>query len=246
MVTPTCPKCKNAIAGEDINVAKDVAFCRVCNVSYQLSELTQGSELTADLDLHHPPPGAWCRSDGAGTLVGATHRSFGAALGMLAMALFWNGIVSVFVLVAISGTLHHLHVSVPEWFPAPKMNGGNMGVGMTIFLWLFLTPFILIGSFLFGAFLSSIGGRTEVQIHNTQSSVYAGIGVFGFRRRFDASLVKDVRIEDRTWRDGDGDRQRKTNILIEMRDGKLIRFGSMLREDRRRFVAGATRRTLLR
>jgi len=93
MVTPTCPKCKNAIAGEDINVAKDVAFCRVCNVSYQLSELTQGSELTADLDLHHPPPGAWCRSDGAGTLVGATHRSFGAALGMLAMALFWNGIV---------------------------------------------------------------------------------------------------------------------------------------------------------
>jgi hypothetical protein len=34
MVTPTCPKCKQAIPSEDVNVAKDVAYCRACNPKF--------------------------------------------------------------------------------------------------------------------------------------------------------------------------------------------------------------------
>jgi len=246
MITPTCSKCRTAIPSEDVNVANDVAYCRACNISYQLSSLTVGAELDAGVDLRNPPAGAWYRSDGSGTLVGATHRSVGGALGALAFALFWNGIVSVFVTFAIAGTLRNLHLTLPSWFPAPNMNGSPMGVGMTLFLWLFLTPFIVIGLVMIGAFLSSLGGRTEVRIHNAEGVVFSGIGPLGFRKRFDARAVKEVRIEDKSWRDNDGGRQRKTNIVIETREGKLIRLGSMLREDRRKFLASALRKALVR
>jgi hypothetical protein len=244
MVTPMCSKCGKAIPSEDVNVANDVAYCRACNLSHKLSALTEGTELDAIIDLNNPPAGAWYRNNGMGPVIGATHRSLGSALGALAISLFWNGIVSVFVLVALAGTLRNLGIPLPHWFPAPNMNGSPMSVGMTIFLWLFLTPFILIGLAMIGAFLSSLGGRTEVQMANAEGTVFVGIGTLGYRRRFDASAVKDVRLADTRWRDRDGDPQRKTYIIIETREGRLVKFGSMLREDRRKFVAGAVRKVL--
>ncbi len=71
-----------------------------------------------------------------------------------------------------------------------------------------------------------------------------GISALGYRRRFDASAVKVVRLEDRQWRDSDGDRQRKTRIMIESREGKQVKLGSMLTPERRKFVAGAARKVL--
>ncbi len=175
-----------------------------------------------NLDLSHPPCGA------------------------LAISLFWNGIVSVFVLVAISATLQQLHVPTPDWFPAPKMNGDAMTVGMTIFLWIFLTPFIAIGSIMIGAFFSAVAGRTEVEIRQSEGTIFVGIGPLGWRRRFNCGTVKDVRVEDKSWRNSDGGRQNKTQIVIETQDGKQIEFGSMLREDRMKFVAAGVRQALLR
>src|SRR5205823_132174 len=138
----------------------------------------------------------WYRDSGVGAVAGATHRSAGTAIGLLALSLFWNGIVSVFVFFALNATLHLWHVPRPGWFPAPKMNGGEMGAGMTIFLWLFLTPFILIGLAMLAGFLSALGGRTEVTVQGGQAVLYSGIGPLGRRRRFNAELVKEVRIDD--------------------------------------------------
>lgn len=227
-------------------MANDVALCRGCNLIHKLSALIQAGELEANLDLTRPPAGTWYRSSGMGAMVGASHRSWGMALGALAFGLFWNGIVSVFVAVALSATLHHLHVPIPDWFPAPKMNKAEMGVGMTIFLWLFLTPFIAIGLVMIGAFFSSLAGRTEILVRHAEGMILTGIGPFAWRRRFNAQDVKDVRIDDRQWRDSDGDRQRKTQIIIELGSGKQIKFGSMLREDRRKFLAAAARKALLK
>ena len=134
MITPTCSKCGKAIPSEDVNVANDVAYCRTCNLSHKLSTLTQGTELDAGIDLNNPPAGAWFTNDGTGPLIGATHRSLGTAIGALAFGLFWNGIVSVFVLVGLAGTLRNLGIPLPHWIPAPNMNGSPMSVGMTIFL----------------------------------------------------------------------------------------------------------------
>lgn len=242
MPTPICAKCRRVIPGDDINVAKDVAYCRECNLSYRLSDLTLNDDASANLDLHRPPAGAWYRSDGGGTVIGATNRSLGMAFGALFFALFWNGIVSVFVVLAIAGTLQNLHVPQPAWFPAPKMNGGNMGWGMVLFLWLFLTPFICIGLLVAATCLSSLFGRTEVKIENTRGTAFIGIGALGWKRRFDASQVRDVRINQTRNNQG-----RDTfAILIETREGKQLKLGSMLSNERRQFVLGALRKALVR
>ena len=241
---PRCPTCSKTILSDDVNVAKDVAYCRSCNRAHSLSALIHTSNLTEGVNLDRPPSGVRYDLHEGHLTVSATHRSLAAAAGTLAIALFWNGIVSVFVLIAIAGTLRNLHVTVPTWFPTPdNMNGS---VGTTLFLWIFLTPFILIGASMIGAFFLSVGGRTEVRADPTGGTVFTGVGPIGYRRRFMPSHVSDVRIEDRLWRDSDGDRQQKTNIIIETKEGKLIRFGSMLSNERRRFLAALLHKFLLR
>jgi hypothetical protein len=242
-VTPICPQCKRLIAETDVNVGTDVAFCRFCHAAHKLSSLVYGSQLE-NLDVSRPPSGAWHRGSGMGLVIGATHRSVGMAVGSLAISLFWNGIVSVFVLLALSSTLHHMHISTPDWFPAPKMNGSGMSLGMTLLLWIFLTPFILIGSAMVGTFLSAIAGRTEVEIRQSEGKIFVGIGPIGWKRRFNPATVREVRLEDKTWRDNDGYRRNKRQIVIETDDGREIRFGSLLREDRMKFVASALRQAL--
>ena len=246
MKTPACSKCKAEIPESDVNVANDVAFCRRCNLAQKLSAMVHGIQLDTHIDLNRPPPGAWYRSGTFGPVLGATHRSIGVAIGTLAVCLFWNGIVSVFVLLAVSSTLNLLNIPAPEWFPVPRMNDDVMGVGMTIFLWLFLTPFIAIGLAMIGAFLSALAGRTEVRLRPSEGAVFTGIGLLGWSRRFNPQNVKDVRMDEKRWRDSDGDRQSKTEIVIELQEGKAIRFGSMLREERRLFVAAGTRKLLIR
>jgi hypothetical protein len=175
-------------------------------------------------------------------VIGSTNRSIGTAVGALFFCLFWNGIVSVFVCFATVSTVRHLGVPLPSWFPA--MKGSVMPLGMTIFLWLFLTPFIAIGLLLLATFLSSLAGRTELRIDNHEGVLFNGIGPLGFRKHFLTSDVADVRIEDRRWRDSDGDSRRTKQIVIET-SGKSINFGSMLTDERRRFVAGAVKKELI-
>ena len=117
-----------------------------------------------------------------------------------------------------------------------------MGVGMVLFLWLFLAPFIAIGVFLAGSCLSALFGRTEVRQTGMQGVVFTGIGILGWRRCFDASQVKDVRLHQKNNSEGSD----TYSILIETRDGKQVKLGSMLSSERRQFVLGATRKALLR
>src|ERR1051326_5436527 len=243
MPTPTCSKCNRVIPSEDVNVANDVAYCRVCNLAHKLSSLTKAAEIDEGVDLAKPPAGAWSRNERAEAVIGATHRSVGSAIGLLAISLFWNGIVSVFVLVAIAGTLRNLHVPLPSWFPAPVMNGSPMSVGVTIFLWLFLTPFMLIGLAMICGLVSYLAGRTEVRIGHADAGVFSGVGPLGFRRRFDPRAVKEMRIDDKQWR---GDSRSNARIVIELLDGKQIKFGTMLSDARRKFVAAAVRKALRR
>jgi len=119
-----------------------------------------------------------------------------------------------------------------------------MPLGMTIFFWLFLTPFIAIGLVFLVTFLSCLAGKTELRLQAGEVNLFSGIGPLGFRKRFSSSEVKDVRIEDKRWRDSDGDSQRRSQIVVET-DRKPINFGSMLTPERRSFIAGALKRELV-
>src|SRR4051794_38003344 len=133
-VTPTCPRCKGVIPSDDVNVANDIAFCRTCNLSHHLSDLTLGTTVDTDVDASRPPAGTWFRRDGRGLVIGAAHRSLGQAFGLLLFVLFWNGIVSVFVAVALGSTFQLLGIPVPRWFPPTHSRGVPLGIGMTLFL----------------------------------------------------------------------------------------------------------------
>jgi hypothetical protein len=172
---------------------------------------------------NRPPKGAWHVSDSGRTVIGATNRSLGRAFGILCVALFLNGLLSL---------------------PGPGllMNDENMSPGMTPGLWLILIPFILINLFLIGGFLSSLFGRTEVRIGNSQGTVFNGIGVLGWKSRFDPAQVKSVWMH----RKHDNEGNNTFTILIEAPEGKQIKFGSLLTNERRQFVLAALRKTILR
>lgn len=235
MSAPCCPNCGKAIATDDLNVARDIALCRACKQVYSLSELVENRAPDPQVDLQQPPKGCWRRPSGMGEVVGASHRSLLAALPLLGVALFWNGIVSVFVLLAVAATLNLLGVDVPEWFPAPKMNGEKMGVGMTIFLWIFLTPFITIGAVMIGGFLSCLAGKTEVRVERGRVGIATGIGPLGWTRRFDATELKKIRIREKPNSNGGAGKE----IVAELQSGRSVKFGSILRDERRRFLASA-------
>jgi len=243
-VTPTCPRCKRVIPSEDINVANDIAFCRNCDLSHRLAALAAGSVVDENVDLSRPPAGAWFQRQGEGLVVGATHRSLGQAFGLLFIALFWNGIVSVFVSLAIASTLQHLGVSLPGWFSAHFSKSAPVPLGLTVFLWLFLTPFIGVGLGLVFSFFSCLAGRTEIRLQGGDGVILSGVGPVSFRKRFATSSVRDVRIEDQCWRDRNGTSRRNPQIIIET-EQKPIKFGSMLTQERRRFLAGAVKKELV-
>jgi len=250
VVTPTCTRCQRVIPAEDINVARDVAFCRLCNLSHSLAELVNERaaerEERDETDLTRPPPGAWYRYDGLATVIGGTHRSSGQAAHLLFFATFWNGILSVFVLLNLASTIRLLGGKPPAWFPDPIMDGDLLGVGMTIFLWIFLLPFIVVGLSLAAGLVNAIAGRTEIRFDEFRGTVFTGVGPIGRRQPFEVGSVRKVRCEEDGVEVYSRTHQRRERIVLELEGGERIRFGAALPEPRRRFVTAALRRTLLR
>ena len=240
---PNCSRCRRIVPPEDINVAKDIAYCRQCNHLTRLSSLVDPDEDGIESVPDRPPDGVWCDRGPLETRLGATHRSLPLAVGAFAFGAFWNGIVSIFVLIAIQSTVRHLGWILPEWFPAPDIKGEQMGVGMTLFLWIFLLPFIGVGLGMCGAFLGALVGKTEIRLDPRSASIFHGIGPIGWTRRFLPQEVVSVRLVDRVRRGSDGDESGR-EVVIRTRNGRKFSFGSTLREDRLRYLAGILRRQL--
>ena len=179
-------------------------------------------------------------------VTGAKHFSFGSTLLLLGGTLFWNGIIYFFVVQAIEATLYNLKIPMPGWITLPSNfpDCFEMGPRATVFFWLFLTPFIGIGMMLVVNFFVSLFGRTEVRVLAGVGTIFTGIGPVGYRRHFDASLMKDLFVGENV-RSGDSDVPRKRDIIIiELQNGKRLKFGSMFTDDRRYYVAGVLWQTL--
>jgi hypothetical protein len=86
----------------------------------------------------------------------------------------------------------------------------------------------------------SVAGRSEIRISGSDGYLFTGIGPLGWRRRFSRANIKDVRIEP-------GNRgESNSQIVIEEREGKKIRFGSTLPDEQKKFMASALRKVLIR
>lgn len=246
----TCP-CGQGIPIADINVSEGVALCRSCGKLSRLMDLATPVEEAAAAEAAHAEPPTGCRIEDRGsevTLV-ASARSVASAGGLLFFALFWNGIVSVFVVIVASSLWLNLIGPLPAWFPTPTSsgnsgggsNGAIMPLGMALFMCLFLTPFIIIGLAVACACLVSIAGRVEVRLRGPEGLVYTGIGPIGWRRRFDASKVKAVRFVDSSY-----EKNGKPDRLIAIEGERTtVKFGSVLSEPRRLWMGGALKTVLM-
>ncbi len=254
----TCP-CGAQIAIEDVNMAEGVALCRRCGRLSRLADLAapaneraSGSSKdqaearkAAALAQGDPPRGCAIRDFGDRVVLRASARSLAGAGGLLFFAVFWNGIVSIFLVIMIASFLHHAGITLPSWFPTPFGSGSgtsqNMPLGMTVFMALFLTPFVLVGVTVIGALMITIVGRVEVRLRGPDGVVFTGVGPLGWKRRFDADAVEAVLLTDA---DIEENGKKKRAIAIET-GKKTIKFASLLPDQRRLWLGGVLKTMLM-
>lgn len=232
-----CPACDAPLTNEDINITEGVALCPGCGKMSRLSEVIEYERPSEEV-VNTPPPGCTLTNQLNTTVIRVSLRSFGGFLGALFICLFWNGITSIFVLIALAGLYTNLIGPLPAWFPAPDFDDG-MSLGMTLFLCLFLTPFVLIGLMMFVGVLLAMMGSIVIRVGSDWATVKTGVGPVGYTRRFDPRQVRSV---------GAGRSKIETNgehkKLIQIEADRTVRFASGLSEAKHDWLIAVLRRLL--
>jgi hypothetical protein len=234
-----CPQCDAPLGPETMNIAEGVALCPECGKLSRLSEVVEQTRPLEEL-VDNPPPGCSISEWGDHTTLYATLRSGSGLLGSLFMAIFWNSITSVFVVIAMVGLYQNLIGPFPQWFPAPEFDD-QMPLGMALFLCLFLMPFVLIGAIMIGAVFSYAFGRVQVTIDRHAAQVRTGFGLLNWTQRFDPNEVDRVEAGLTRWKSNDNHQEQ-----IEIHADRTVKFGTMLTEARRDWLRDVLRAKLLR
>jgi hypothetical protein len=112
----------------------------------------------------------------------------------------------------------------------------QMSLGMTLFLCVFLIPFVAVGTALSAGCLLCAGGKVVVNIDPREAVVATGIGPFLWRRRFNPREVKRVGVGRTKWESNGEHRE-----LIAIEADRTIKFGSMLSDERRDWMRAVLR-----
>ena len=235
-----CPGCGAGLPVESINIAEGVALCPDCGRLSRLRDVVDRKRPINEV-LADPPRGCSLTQQGHEIVATVRRGSLDAFIVTLGIALFWNGITSVFVLIAIAGLYSNLIGPLPEGFPAPPMDDA-MGLGMSIFLCLFLIPFVAIGLGMFAATLLALAGKTEVVIGEHEANVATGVLFVKWRKRFDPQQVREVELVVPKLRNSEGD---VTARNIAIRADRDVQFGSSIPEERRDWLYAVLRELLL-
>lgn len=238
MSASSCPECGEVIKPESINIAEGVALCSACGQLSRLSDVASGRRPVVEV-LSNPPRGCSLTESDDEIIATASLRSAAQGCGLLFMALFWNGITSIFVLIAFAGVYTNAVGPLPAWFPAP--NDLNMTMGMSLFLCIFLIPFVAVGTGMIIGVLTTLWGRVEVHIGQWEGRVRTGIGPFVWTRRFDPTTVQRVTNGLTSWSVNDRNLE-----LIVIESGNRVEFGSMLEPARREWLHTVARELLLK
>ncbi len=226
-----CPHCDESLAADSINIQEGVALCPQCGSLSPLSELVLSDRSIAQW-IEDPPPGCSVTYDDRQIKVECSLRSWLQAAPIAIFALFWNGIISLFAAQALAGLYANLWGPLPAWFPAPgirngipEMNDGPMDLRMTLFLCLFLVPFVVIGCSSIVIMLTNLMGTTTVVIDEFESWLGTGIGPFRWKRKFDPQQVSDVKVVSEP-RGSRGSTETRVHLIAD-RD---LRFGAMMND----------------
>ncbi len=242
-----CPACDNEITPSNINIAEGVALCSGCGELSRLSDLNFSGSTTDEI-LSNASNEIKINSDSNKIEVSISLFSITNFLGSLAVSIFWNGIVSVFLSLAVAAVYYNLFGPVPGWFPTPGledgkpvMNGEVMGVGMTIFFCAFLTPFVVIGTGMIINTLLRLFGTTLIVIDRNNSYVSTGISFIRLRRQFDPMNVKSVKYVLSKFNNQENQR----NYVIEISSTRSTKFGLLLSENQQNWASSFLRAVLI-
>ncbi|NLX58108.1 MAG: hypothetical protein GXY74_03360 [Phycisphaerae bacterium] len=215
----TCPTCGGAIVPDDVNVAKDVAFCRTCNEAFSLSGLVDEAKGDfAGVDVHEIPAGVVVENYGSRLTVSASTRN-GWAFGWLIFAIGF-GIVAPGVMIG------------------SQIKGGTFEIALT----LFAVPFAAVGALATYMTLLMTIGRVRIELDADRLEVFTGFASLGRRKSVRLASVTRVYLAASGTRVND---QPVPCIWMDIENDKPLKFGTWLRDDRKRYV-GALLQQLVR
>ena len=216
-----CPSCGELIEPQQMNLAEGTALCTSCGRLSRLSDIVRTTRPVAEI-LNQPPSGCWVRRYGDTIVAHASLRSVGRAIGRLAMAIFWNSIVSLFVLFALAALYASLIGPLPPWWPGPDMDE-PIPLGWALVFCVFLIPFVLAGAELVIEVLLYAAGKVEVVIHGEDAHIRTGIASLVWRRRFDPTQVTRVFEEVKN-----AATNRRAGVPLVIEADREVKFGSKL------------------
>lgn len=238
--TQYCPSCDGEILTSDINIREGVALCSHCGELSHLSDLNY-TGMRNEERLANPPKHSSIKSDQDSARISISLFSLPRFFAMLFACIFWNSIVSIFLNIAITSVCYHIFGYIPNWLPTVISDAGNGidNLGMTIFLCLFLTPFVIIGILLLISVLLSLFGSIRIILSPEKSSISTGFTFLRWKKVFDPNQVSSISIEQ-----GKLSNENDTRTVIQIEAQKTIRFGSDLSEHKKEWLVAVLKAIL--
>ena len=175
-----CRSCGTLIPAGDVDLETVLAKCRGCHAVFDFSDQVKRPSTPAKQKRDRgeiPMPSAFTVEDGGRELRIVRKWGRGIAWFFVIFAVFWNGIVSVFVIAALSGA---------------EFKDSKTGEPAGNFIWLFLTPFLLVGFGMGWAALALLLNRTFIEVRDGVLSVRHGPIPWPGKRRLETSEIDQL------------------------------------------------------
>lgn len=213
-----CPQCRTEIGPSDFNVATDRAFCRLCNADYRYAELATTVWPDDEFDVEARPQHVQLIDDGFEQRL--VYRRISRMLFFFVpFTALWSGgsMGGIYVYPLLTGKPFELHQA------------------------LFGIPFLLGTIVLLSVILYMLFGQISVRLQGPDSWVFTGVGPIGRRQPFDAGQVEAVRLVDTGTKINE---QPAPCIELQFRERGALRFGTLMTDESKQYVANYLARQL--
>jgi hypothetical protein len=212
-----CSSCGAGIALADVNVATDIALCRACGKTMPFSDIATIPGV-ADMDLSRPPKGVRIEDSPIRGRSIIYRKISPVVFFLIPFTAAWSGLS----MAGIYGT---------------QIAKGEFDPGMS----LFGLPFLIGTIVLVSMILFMLLGRWRFSYNRGLLEVATEIGPIGWTRRLACDKNARVSIRASAWRKNNVP---QNQIHVECQ-GNSLKFGAMIPEDRKAFIAEAIRRMLM-
>ena len=175
-----CVSCRKDIHADDVNLDNALAKCRSCHAVFDFTDQVRSAAPPAAKVKRDrgeiPMPKNLVVAEGLQTLDIVRKWGRGPGCFFLFFAAFWNSIVFVFVLAAAFGEV--------------KEKGSGEPVGW--FIWVFLTPFILVGLGTGYAALAFLLNKTTIKVEGNELKVSHGPLRWPGSKTVDVSQIRQL------------------------------------------------------